>query len=160
MKIVIGALLLCLGTTSFAHNIYLQIPGIPGDSVTKGLENTIQIQSLSWAIQSFNSCATIDVAKVADTATGGLIMAATKGGFIEDAKLTITAPEYAKGSGEAAVFELNLTGPVIRAINIHTESGAMPMEHISITFDTVTGRSRGISGGKLLPWTEFKPTCL
>jgi type VI protein secretion system component Hcp len=160
VTIAIGALLLCWGTNTFAHGIFLQIPGIKGDSVTKGLEGAIEIQSMSWAVSSFNNCSSITVTKVADTATGGLIMATAEGGFVKEARLSMTAPEYAKGSGQPVVFELDLIAPVIESIGIGAVEGAMPTEHINIAFDGISGRTRGFSDGKLLPWVEFKPKCL
>lgn len=87
--------------SSFAVDMFLKIPQIPGESVDKSHKNEIDVTSWSWGLSgagttkkvTSGACVQgVNVTHLADAATPGLMMAVTMGQVLGPVTLTVRKP--------------------------------------------------------------------
>ena len=142
--------------------MYLDVPGIPGESTAIGFEGQMQIESWSWGATNSGAADTphsllsdFVIVKELDKATPLLLEAHCAGAMIGVVTCTIITELAATPTRDASTkyLEITMMDCLISSYQMGGSSGAdsVPIEQFSLNFEEIKVRysKRGMDGGLL-----------
>ena len=147
---VVALGILAIGSSnSFAASdpIYMNFPGISGDTITRGFENQIQVDSFQWGVERAISSPVggireagaphvgeITITKLMDKASPLLLQSSLVGQAVSP--VTITFVKEA-GTGPVRYAEYTLDNVLISGYSV-SSGGDNPTESLSLSFTKIT----------------------
>jgi type VI protein secretion system component Hcp len=139
----IGLLFLCQVSVSHAGNIFLLLPGVPGESVEKSHPGWIDVRTVSWGhgegpIGSLSKAAQfrqVAIVKFNDSTSASLALLGATGQPIKEVKLEITR---LLGTGPVATSRMKLTNARVASYTASVTEGGDTTEQLTFSFDTIT----------------------
>ena len=159
---VLALSMLASSTPALASDIFLKIDGVKGESVVKGHKDEIEVLSWSWGQstgtgrtakgkQAASCIQDLHFMKEVDASSPTLIMNGVVGEVAPTAVLMLT-----KASGEGQVQEflkLTMKNVTVVSFQISGSDGAdLPMESVSLHFESIQGEYRRQSDGTPITW--------
>ncbi|MDB6108580.1 MAG: hypothetical protein JWR69_330 [Pedosphaera sp.] len=131
-----------------AGNIYLNIPGIKGESLTSGYQGQIAVSTFSEGINNTIAIGTgsgtgsgkaafadITIAKNLDSASTPMYLTCAQGSPLQNpVVLTVTKTT---GTGEVAYYTLTLSNVFIKSISTTTTAGEGATENLVLTCGSI-----------------------
>ncbi len=149
IAVVVLGMLAMGSSNSFAASdpIYMNFPGISGDTVTKGFENQIQLDSFQWGVERAISAPAggtressaphvgeITVTKLMDKASPPLLQSSLVGQAVGPVTITFVKDT---GTGPIRYAEYILQNVLISGYSV-SSGGDNPTESLTLSFTQVT----------------------
>jgi type VI secretion system secreted protein Hcp len=145
-----GALLLACAflltvPTAASAKLFLELPGIPGESQVKGFENQIELDSYQWGVSNSVQMGTsggkagkpsfseIVVSKRTDKASPQLMLRTANGAAMASARLRVTKPTEA---GQTTYLRYCLTGVQVTSFS-QSSGGDQPSESVALSYASI-----------------------
>jgi type VI secretion system secreted protein Hcp len=138
------ALLLTLPTAASAK-LFLELPGIPGESQVKGFENQIELDSYQWGVSNAIQVGTsgakagkpafseIVVSKQTDKASPQLMLRTANGVVIASARLRVTK---STDTGQTTYLRYCFTGVQVTSFT-QSSGGDLPTESVGLSYASI-----------------------
>jgi type VI secretion system secreted protein Hcp len=153
--IVLACVLLLIAPAAASARVFLELPGVPGESRVTGFENQIDVDSFQFGVSNPVLMGTekvkgkptfseINVTKKLDQSSPALLLRTATMAAFPYARVRVTSPSAA---GEATVLRYCFTNVQITSFSQST-GGSVPIENVRFSYGTIVQSYTPQDGGK------------
>ncbi|MCJ7591705.1 MAG: type VI secretion system tube protein Hcp [Woeseiaceae bacterium] len=151
-----AAMILACGATTANAAIFLQVPGVAGESTAKDYKDWIIVQAMSIGVIQ-RACTGVQLAKPLDRSSPALSAAAITGQLFPSMTMAVTS---STGDGSLEYLNLVLTNVVVSSVQVGATASGPPSEQVSLLPGVITMVYRQQLGdGRLGSPVESTFTC-